>query len=58
MTSVANITRMIATGKSGAERRGAAPATDRVLGEAHKLFDELSDMLTELRRKLLGNGKR
>jgi hypothetical protein len=28
-----------------------------VLGEAHKLFDELSDMLTEMRRELLGSGR-
>jgi hypothetical protein len=27
-----------------------------VLGEAHKLFDELCDMLTEL-RQLLGSGR-
>jgi hypothetical protein len=25
-----------------------------VLGEAHKLFDELSDMLTEMRREFAG----
>jgi hypothetical protein len=28
-----------------------------VLGEADKLFDELSNMLTELRRELLGGGR-
>jgi hypothetical protein len=36
--------------------RGRADA-DRVLGEAHKLFDELSNMLTELLRQLLGRGR-
>jgi hypothetical protein len=36
--------------------RGRAE-TDRVLGEAHKLFDEVSDLLTELRRELLGSGR-
>jgi hypothetical protein len=44
-------------GKSGTGRRGAARDTDRVLGEAHKLFDELGDMLTEMRRELLGSGR-
>jgi hypothetical protein len=29
-----------------------------VLGEVHKLFDEISDMLTEMRRELLGGGRR
>jgi hypothetical protein len=29
-----------------------------VLGEAHKLFDEISNMLTEMRRELLGSGRR
>jgi hypothetical protein len=28
-----------------------------VLGEADKLFDELSNMLTEMRRQLLGRGR-
>jgi hypothetical protein len=28
------------------------------LGEAHKLFDEISNLLTELRRPLLGSGGR
>ena len=42
------------------ERRGKARGradTDRVLSEAAKLFDELSDMLTEIRRELLGSGR-
>jgi hypothetical protein len=29
----------------------------RVLGEAHKLFEEVGDLLTELRRELLGRGR-
>jgi uncharacterized protein YbcI len=33
-------------------RRGAA-----LLGEAHKLFDEISNLLTEMRRELLGRGR-
>jgi hypothetical protein len=36
--------------------RGRAE-TERVLGEAHKLFDELSNMLTELRRALLASSR-
>ena len=32
--------------------------TDRVLGAAHKLFDEIEDMLTEMRRELLGSSRR
>jgi hypothetical protein len=31
--------------------------TDRVLGQAHKLFDEVSNVLTEMRRELLGRGR-
>jgi hypothetical protein len=48
---------MIARIEDRKERRGKARGradTDRVLGEAHKLFEELSDTLTELRRQLLG----
>jgi len=29
--------------------------TDRVLSETHKLFDEISNMLTEMRRELLSS---
>jgi hypothetical protein len=58
VTSVPEITRMIARiedwrdghGKPG----GRAEAAHR-LGEAHKLFDEISNMLTEMRRELLGS---
>jgi hypothetical protein len=28
-----------------------------VLGEAHKLFDEIGNMLTEMRRELLSGGR-
>ena len=54
MASVPEITRMIARIEDWA--RGRAE-TDRVLGEAHKLFDELSDLLTELRQELLSSGR-
>jgi hypothetical protein len=60
VASVPEITRMIARIEDWKERRWKARGradTDRVLGEAHKLFDELSNMLTELRRELLGGGR-
>ena len=38
-------------------RREAAPKTDRLLSEAHKLFDEIGNMLTEMRRALPGRGR-
>jgi len=61
VTSVPDITRMIARiadwraghGKPG----GRAEAANR-LGEAHKLLDEISNMLTEMRRELLSSGRR
>ena len=52
MTSVPEITRMIARIEDWKERLGKArgrAVTDRVLGEAHKLFHEISNMLTEMR---------
>jgi hypothetical protein len=61
VTSVPEITRMIARVQDWKERAGKARGraeTDRVLGEAHKLFDEISNLLTELRRPLLGSGGR
>ena len=36
--------------------RGRAE-TDRALSEADKLFDEISNMLTEMRRALPGRGR-
>ena len=58
MTSVPDITRMIARIEDWKEARRRARGraeTDRVLGEAHKLFDEISNMLTEMRRELLAS---
>jgi hypothetical protein len=51
---------MIARIEDWKERRGKARGraeTDRVLGEAHKLFDELGNMLTEMRRELPSRGR-
>jgi hypothetical protein len=57
VTSIPEITRMIARiadwKEAQVKARGRAE-TDRVLGEAEKLFDEVANMLTELRRQLLG----
>jgi hypothetical protein len=53
VASVPEVTRMIARIEDWKVRRGKARGradTDRVRGEAHKLFDELSDMPTEMRR--------
>jgi hypothetical protein len=60
VASVPDITRMIARIEDWKEARGKARGraeTDRGLGEAHKLFDEASDMLTEMRREVLGSGR-
>ena len=60
MTSVPDITRTIARIEDWKEEHGKARGradTDRVLSEAHKLFDEISNMLTEMRRALLGRGR-
>jgi hypothetical protein len=60
VASVPEITRMIARIEDWKERRAQASGraeTDRVLGDAHKLFDELSDMLTQMRRQLLSSGR-
>ena len=59
MTTVPEITRMIARIEDWKEGHGKARGraeTDRVLGEAHKLFDEISNMLTEMRRIVLRSG--
>jgi hypothetical protein len=60
VTTVAEITRMIARIEDWKEARGKARGrddTDRVLGDAHWLFDEIGDMLTEMRRELLGGSR-
>jgi hypothetical protein len=60
VASVPDITRMIARIEDWKEGHGKARGraeTDRMLGEAHKLFDEISDMLSEIRRDLLGSGR-
>ena len=61
VASVPEITRMIARIEDWKEGRGKARGraeTEGVLGEVHKLLDEIIDMQTEMRRKLLGNHRR
>ncbi len=60
VASVPDITRMIARIEDWKEGHGKAKGraeTDHVLGEAHKLFDEISNVLTEMRRELLVSGR-
>ena len=57
VTSVPEITCMIPRIEDWKEGHGKARShaeTDRVLGEALKLFDEIGNMLTKMRRELLG----
>jgi hypothetical protein len=61
VATVQEITRMIARIEDWREGHGKARGraeTDRVLGEARKLFDEIGNMLTEMRRELLSSGRR
>jgi hypothetical protein len=60
VTSVPDITRMIARiedGRDGHGKPGGRGEAAQRLDEAHKLFDEISNMLTEMRRELLGSGR-
>jgi hypothetical protein len=43
--------------KEGHGKARGRAETDRALGEAHKLFDEIGNILTEMRRELLGCGR-
>jgi hypothetical protein len=59
LTSIPDITRMIARIEDWKEGHGKARGraeTDRVLGEAHKLFDEVNNLLTDMRGEMLGRG--
>jgi hypothetical protein len=60
VAAIPEITRMLARIEDWKDGHGKARGraeTDRVLGEAHKLFDEISSLLTEMRRELLGRGR-
>jgi hypothetical protein len=58
VTSIPDITRMIARIETWQEGKalGRAEAARR-LDEAHKLFDGIEHMLTDMRRELLGSGR-
>jgi hypothetical protein len=61
VTSVPDITRMIARiedWRDGHSRPGGRAEAATRLDEAHKLLDEISNMLTEMRRELLDSGRR
>jgi hypothetical protein len=58
VTSVPDITRMIARiadWRDGHGKPGGRAEDARRLNEAHKLLDEISNMLTEMRRELLAS---
>jgi hypothetical protein len=44
--------------RDGHGKPGGRAEAARRLDEAHKLLDEISDMLTEMRRELLGGRRR
>ena len=57
MTSVPDITRMIARiqdWQDGHGKAGGRAEAARRLDEAHKLLDEVANLLIEMRRELLG----
>jgi hypothetical protein len=61
VTSVPEITRMLARIQEWQDGHGLAGGraeAARRLDKAHTLLDEVSDMLTELRRAMLGGGNR
>jgi len=60
MTSVPEITRILARIQDWKDGHGQAMGraeAARRLDEAHKLLDEISNMLAEMRRESLGSGR-
>ena len=60
MTSVPEITRLlawIAEWQDGHGKPGGRAEAARRLDEAHRLLDEIANMLTEMRRTMLGAGR-
>jgi hypothetical protein len=57
MASVPDITRLLAriVEWRGHGKAGGRAVAARRLDEAHKLLDEIADMLTHMRRELLGS---
>jgi hypothetical protein len=59
VASVPDITRMlarIAEWQEGHGKPGGRAEAERRLDETHKLLDEVSNILTDMRRELLGSG--
>ena len=57
MTSIPDITRLFAwigEWQEGHSKPGGRADAARRLDEAHKLLDEVANMLTDMRRELLG----
>jgi hypothetical protein len=60
MPSIPELTRLLAaiqTWQDGLGQPGGRAEAGRRLDEAHKLLDEVSNMLTDMRRELLGSGR-
>jgi hypothetical protein len=60
VTTVPDITRLlarVAEWQEGHRKPGGRADAARRLEEAHKLLDEVSNMLGDVRRELLGSGK-
>ena len=60
MASIPELTRLLAaihTWQDGHGQPGGRAEAARRLDEAHKLLDEVANMLTEIRRTMLGAGK-
>ena len=60
MPTVPEITRMIARiqeWRDGHGKPGGRTEAARRLDDAHKLLDEISNLLSEMRRDLLGGGR-
>jgi hypothetical protein len=58
MASIPELTRLLAaihTWQDGRGQPGGRADTARRLDEAHKVLDEIADMLTHMRRELLGS---
>jgi hypothetical protein len=60
VTTVPDITRLlawIAEWQDGHGKPGGRAEAARRLDEAHRLLDEIANMLTEMRRTMLGAGR-
>ena len=61
MASIPELTRLLAaihTWRDGHGQPGGRAEAARRLDEAYKLLDEVANVLTEMRRELLGGGSR